>query len=270
MTVKARRAPLPLPGVLVAATTLAGLLAWPFSMARMSGMDMGPGTPLGGALPYAVTWVLMMTAMMLPSAAPLVLSYARVAHHRVSPARAGALTMMCVAGYLGAWLAFGMIAWLVDALARAHAATALRWEAQGRLIVALTLVSVGVYQLTPAKSACLRRCRSPLTAIMRGFSSRPVGVLRLGATNGAWCIGCCAGLMIVLFALGVMSVPWMAVLSAAIAAEKLLLGTRGARILASLLIIGGLTVALWPSLLAPARSGHPAGMAPMMRMTGAG
>jgi predicted metal-binding membrane protein len=168
---------------------------------------------------------------------------------RLTPGRAAVLTALTVAGYLGAWIGFGLLAWLLDDLVRTAFAAPLRWSAGGPFVAGGALAVAGVYQLTPAKHACLRRCRSPLVAILRGFDTRPRAALRLGAVNGAWCIGCCAGLMAVLFALGSMSASWMVLVAAAIAAEKLLRGVRVGRALAACCIVGRAVIALHPSVV---------------------
>jgi predicted metal-binding membrane protein len=110
------------------------------------------------------------------------------------------------------------------------------------------LLAAAVYQLTPAKDACLRRCRGPLDFVMKHWREGPVGALRMGAIHGTWCVGCCWGLMAALFALGVMSVTWMVLVAALIAGEKLLpRPTRVRQATAALLVALAVGVAAWPS-----------------------
>ena len=226
--------------VTLAASLLAlALAAWVVTFERMRGMDAGPGTDLGALGWYLGIWVTMMAAMMLPSAAPTVLMFART--------RGDAQTWAFVTGYLLAWTGYGLVAYAVYRAIRAHAPALLAWDQKGPWIAGAALAAAGVYQLTPLKSACLRHCRSPLHFLLRG---RPgiAGALRMGIEHGGICVGCCAGLMLALFALGVMSLVWMGVVAAAILVEKALpRGDRFARVLALVLIALGAWVAAAPS-----------------------
>jgi len=178
------------------------LVAWVVVVAQTRGTDGGPTTDLGGFGWYVGLWVTMTAAMMLPSAAPAVLLVDRIAL-RATPA--------FVAGYLVAWTAAGLAAF---GLVRVAVATgAGDWRLTGPLLVA-----AGLYQLTPLKHACLRHCRTPMSFLRARGDRSP---LRTGLEHGLFCIGCCAGLMVVLFALGLMSLLWMAVVAALVAAEKL-------------------------------------------------
>jgi predicted metal-binding membrane protein len=191
--------------------------AWWWTARRMSGMDDGPWTSLGGAGWFASLWVVMMAAMMFPSVAPTVALYARMTKKRsLLPGIA------FTAGYLLTWAAGGIAAY---ALARAGGALdggLFSWGRGGRWIAAATLLVAAAYELTPLKDACLGRCRSPLGTLLASWRGGLRGALPMGARNGAWCVGCCWALMASLFALGVMSLVWMAVVSALIAVEKLL------------------------------------------------
>jgi predicted metal-binding membrane protein len=158
-------------------------VAWAVTVDRMRGMDDGPGTELGGLGWYLGVWVTMTTAMMLPSVV------------RVAPA------IQFAAGYLAVWTVCGLAAY---ALFRSGIST----DVAGGLIVA-----AGLYELTPLKQHSLRRCRHPEEA---------GGAFRSGLVHGVDCVGCSAGLMVVLFALGAMSLLWMAVVAASIFAEKVL------------------------------------------------
>src|SRR4029077_20647254 len=100
------------------------------------------------------------------------------------------------------------------------AGVALSWGGDGRWVAADTLVLAAVYELTPLKDVCLGKCRSPLGFLLGSWRAGHRGALRMGAKNGAWCVGCCWALMASLFALGVMSVPWMAFVAGLIAIEK--------------------------------------------------
>lgn len=185
-----------------AAVLVASLFAWAIVVEQTRGMRMGPSADLGGFTWYLGLWVAMTAAMMLPSATPAILLV-----DRLSP-RA---TPSFLAGYLVAWTTYGVAAYV---LARAAVDAGLAdWRATGPLIAA-----AGLYGLTPLRRACLRRCRSPLQFLLRHERSRPLGT---GILHGGYCVGCCAGLMVVLFAVGMMSVFWMVVIAGVIAAEKL-------------------------------------------------
>ena len=217
----------------------AALVAWIVTVQRMRGMDAGPGTALGPLGWYLGIWVTMMAAMMLPSTAPAVLMFAR--------ARRGVQVWAFVFGYLVAWTGYGLAAYAVYRGIRAADPSFLAWEGGGPWIAGGALAVAGLYQLTPLKASCLRHCRSPLHFLLRGRPG-PFGALWMGIEHGGVCIGCCVGLMLALFALGVMSLFWMAVVAAAILIEKVLPGGEAfARLLAVGLIALGIWVAVSPS-----------------------
>lgn len=125
---------------------------------------------------------------------------------------------------------------------------ALSWSHDGRYLAGGVLVAAALYQLTPAKDACLRRCRSPLDFVLEHWHEGQLGALRMGAIHGAWCVGCCWMPMAALFALGLMSITWMIVLAAAIAAEKLLPSPAATnRVIAAALAVLGIAVISSPS-----------------------
>jgi len=224
----------------VTATLLAAALAaWVIAAQQMRGMDAGPGTNLGGLGWYLGIWVTMTAAMMLPSAAPMVLTYARVARD--------ARTWVFVLGYLVAWTAFGLVAYGLYRLVARSSPGWVAWNRQGPFVAGAALALAGLYQLSPLKEACLRHCRGPFRYLVRGWREGRTGALRMGAEHGLFCVGCCWGLMLALFALGVMSLFWAAVVAAAIFAEKVLpRGLALARVLAVALVALGLLVALAP------------------------
>ncbi len=215
------------------------LVAWIVTVQRMRGMDAGPGTDLGGLGWFIGIWVTMTAAMMLPSAAPAVLLFARVSR--------GARTGSFVLGYLVAWTLYGLAAYALYRALRAAAPSSLSWDHGGPLVAGGALVAAGLYQLTPLKRACLRRCRSPLHLILRGPRGE-LGAVWAGMQYGSVCIGCCLGLMLALFALGVMSLFWMAVVGGAILVEKVLpRAERHAAVLAVALVALGVWVAVAPA-----------------------
>ena len=193
--------------------------AWAATVMLAREMGNGPGTMGLALLPFIGLWVVMMAAMMLPSVAPVAVLWTRL----ITGASAGPGRLMrmsaFLAGYLLAWAAVGAVAFAaLTGTGRLLTAspTAAKWLGAGIFVVA------GIYQLTPWKDWCLRRCRSPIGALVYylGFKGRSRD-LRVGLHHGATCAGCCWGLMIVLIAVGVMNVAVMAALAVVIFAEKL-------------------------------------------------
>jgi predicted metal-binding membrane protein len=200
--------------LVLALLALAGL-AWWSTADRMAGMDAGPGTDLGALGWFLGVWVVMMAAMMFPSLAPTVALYARMTRQR------GLDRPLLFAGaYLLVWGAAGLVAYGVFGLGRGALGGALAWDAGGRWVAGGVLALTAVYELTPFKDACLGKCRSPLGFLLGRWRDGRRGAVEMGARHAGWCLGCCAGLMVALFALGVMSLTWMALVAALIALEK--------------------------------------------------
>ncbi len=213
---------------------------WWWAAERMQGMDDGPWSTLGGFGWFLGVWVAMMAAMMFPSIAPTVALYARMTKAR-SPLSPVAFT----AGYLLTWTAAGVAAFVIAIGATGLAGDSLAWDHAGRPLAGTTLIIAAVYELTPLKNACLGKCRSPLGFLLGSWRDGWQGGLRMGAMHGAWCLGCCWALMASLFALGVMSVTWMALVAGLIAVEKTLPWRRWATFgtAASLVVLGVLLLA---------------------------
>ena len=202
---------------LIALLVAVAAVGWWWTAERMRGMDAGPWTALGGFGWFVGVWVVMMGAMMFPSVAPTVALYSRMTEQR-----SRILPLLFTAGYLLAWGAVGVAAY---ALARAGGAIdgdLLMWDGAGRWVAGATLLVAAAYELTPLKDVCLGKCRSPLGFLLGTWREGPRGALQMGAKHGAWCVGCCWALMASLFALGVMSLAWMAFVAALIALEKTL------------------------------------------------
>ncbi len=216
------------------------LVAWWSAVDQMRGMDAGPWTGLGTLGWFLGAWIVMMAAMMLPSVAPTVALYARMTRQR-SPLAPLAFT----AGYLVVWGAAGALAFAVAYAGRHVAGDVLAWDRAGRWVAGVTLLVAAAYELTPLKDVCLGKCRSPLGFLLGAWRDGPLGGLRMGARHGAWCVGCCWALMASLFALGVMSIGWMAFVAALIAAEKILPWRRAATAgtVALLVVLGVLLLA---------------------------
>jgi len=235
--------------LLLAALLALAALGWIVTDDRMDGMVAGPGMDLGGLGFYVTVWVVMMAAMMFPSAAPAVLVYHRMrAPADGKPERAPRdATALFVGGYLAVWTAVGLFAYvLLEALRKIHF-DAIAWDRGGPYLAGAVIVTAAVYELTPWKDLCLTHCRSPLMFLAEHWRSGRAGALRVGAVHGARCVGCCWALMAVLFAVGVMSIGWMAFVAALIAVEKLLPWRRVANLgVAGLLLALGLAVAFFP------------------------
>lgn len=235
-------------------TALAGALlalaatAWVVTDLRMAGMDAGPGTNPGALSFYISTWVVMMAAMMLPAITPTVLAHRdlqreRRAHAPLIDARD---TSLLIAGYLAVWAAAGLLAYALLEAGRSLDGGLFAWDRAGRWAATGVLLAAALYQLTPSKRACLTRCRSRHALLLKGWRHGRGGALRMGIEHGAWCLGCCWALMAALFALGAMSVAWIALISVLIAAERLMPArapsTIGVASLLALIAIGIATV----------------------------
>jgi predicted metal-binding membrane protein len=208
---------------LVLALFVLAALGWWWIVGQMRGMDDGPWTALGTFGWFLAVWVVMMAAMMFPSVAPTVALYARMTKPRLPLAPAAFTT-----GYLLTWAAAGVAAWIIALGASLLAGDVLAWDNAGRTLAGATVIVAAVYELTPLKDVCLGKCRSPLGFLLGSWRDGLVGGLRMGAKNGAWCVGCCWALMASLFALGVMSITWMALVAGLIAIEKTLPWRRAA------------------------------------------
>jgi predicted metal-binding membrane protein len=248
-----RRAP-PLPGLiqlgLIGLLVTLAAVAWALTDDRMSGMDAGPGTDPGALGFFLGVWVVMMAAMMFPSIAPMVLMHVRIQEgrrERGQPVAIGA-TPLFVGGYLISWAAAGLLGYALFQLGAAVSGDAFSWDDGGPYLAGAVIAGAALYQLTPLKDVCLRHCRNPFMFIMQHWRPGRAGALRMGVLHGGWCVGCCWMLMAALFALGVMSLGWMALIAALIAAEKLLPWKALAnRSIAVLLLVLGLAVAFTPS-----------------------
>jgi predicted metal-binding membrane protein len=258
-------------GLLVSLLGLAAV-AWLLTQERMLGMDAGPGTDPGGLGFYVVSWVVMMSAMMFPSIVPMVLTFGFVQRRRRDrgSVERTVSSWVFVGGYLLTWTAFGLLAYGLYVGVRSLSIPELSWRRGGPYLAGGVLLAAAIYQLTPMKDACLRRCRAPLDLVLTQWRDGPLGALRMGAVHGAWCVGCCWGLMAALFALGVMSLTWMVVVAGLISLEKLLPRRELAnRLVALTLLALALGVSLAPrevpGLTVP---GSPAASKAMSRMSG--
>jgi predicted metal-binding membrane protein len=216
---------------------------WSMSMAWMS---MGHQSALAHASMFLVMWAVMMIAMMLPSVMPAVLLHRRLVQSRLDRGeRAAASHLLLLAGYFSIWVAFGAVAY---AIGMSLAAAAMRSVRVSVLVPGATgaaLAAAGVYQLTQWKQLCLRHCRSPLDFFARHEVRRAADSWRFGVHHGAYCAACCWGLMVIQLALGVMSVPLMALVALIILLEKQWRhGEMLARAVGAASLAGGIFLAL--------------------------
>ena len=226
----------------------AGLVIVAATIYLMGGMISGPGAPLGQLGWFIGVWVLMMAAMMLPSLAPMALTFARITGERARKSQAVFVPMwIFILGYFAAWTAYGLAAYAADHAIRLLNPAWLAWDRQGPAVAGIAIALAGVYQLSPFKRVCLTHCRSPLHFFLESWHEGAAGAVRMGFHHGLYCIGCCWGLMLVLFVVGVMSPFWMTVVAALIFSEKVLrIGPRLAPVFGCALIGFGLWIAIAP------------------------
>ncbi len=225
----------------------AAMTTWQFPPPRLT---PAPGVwDAGYWLIMLMMWWVMMVAMMIPSAAPMILLYARVARHgepRGPVEGSLARTSVFAGGYLCCWLAFSMLAvGLQFGLERAGLIDGMMMWSTTRSLTAALLIAAGLYQLSPLKTACLSHCRSPAAFLARHHRPGARGAFRLGLLHGAYCVGCCWVLMLLLFAAGVMNLVWIAGLAVLILIEKLApFGAALRRPLGALLLLAGAAIAV--------------------------
>ena len=248
---------------LIALLVALAAVGWWWTAHEMQGMDGGPWTELGSAGWFLSVWVVMMAAMMLPSVAPTVALYSNLKHTRALGA-----PLLFTSGYLLVWSAVGLGTYLVARIGAELSGDVLAWDRAGRWVAGATLLIAAAYELTPLKDVCLGKCRTPLGFLLGNWREGLSGAVNMGVRHGAWCVGCCWALMASLFALGVMSIVWMAVVAGLIAFEKLIPSRRAATYgTAAVLIVVGALMLFAPDVV-PALSIPGAGpMTPMDEMT---
>ena len=235
--------------ILASLLTMAALcwiwLAWPRPDA---GMDMTPTMGLSLA-PFLMIWIVMMAAMMFPTAAPMILTF-----HRIRARRAGRGAFLAawvfVTAYLLMWTLAGVLAFALARGAEAWAARSALPPATFARLGGAVLIAAGVYQFTPLKHLCLAKCRTPVGFIMASWRPGTAGAFRMGWLHGLYCLGCCWLLFAILFPLGMMNVAAMAAVTVLIFVEKTSRwGRWGASLAAILLIASGAAVVARPALL---------------------
>jgi predicted metal-binding membrane protein len=230
--------------IVAVALGLLVVLAWAYVLwlvadMAMGGMDMtgfrmvpaGIGMMIPASAPWTavefafvfVMWAVMMVGMMAPSAAPMILIYARVGRQAKASGKPLAATGWFAAGYFLAWIGFSLVAALVQWGVERAALLNSQMASASNVLGAIVLIAAGVYQWTPLKDACLIQCQAPLQFLIRhgGFRGDLQGCVSLVFRHGLYCVGCCWVLMALLFVGGVMNVLWIALLALLVLFEKL-------------------------------------------------
>ena len=240
-----------------------GAMGGSMDMGSMSAEDMGStamdmGSPASsldltmgmGAGLYLAMWVAMMTAMMFPAAAPMILLFARMERGKRDRGKPYVPTAVFTGSYLALWAAFGLLAFGLSA-GLERVAEDSTWIVDGwERIGAVVLIGAGLYQLSPLKDRCLTGCRTPLAFLMSAWRPGTRGAVRLGLRHGAYCLGCCWLLFVVLVTLGVMNVAAMLAVTLVVFAEKTMPGgEQVARAVAVGLVVLGAVVLVSPGAL---------------------
>lgn len=209
------------------------------------GPTMGMTAPL-----FVAIWVVMMVAMMFPTAAPMILTFARVHRSKRDRGQAFVPTWVFVGAYLVVWTGFGALAYGLAVAAEASAERSMWLMENAARLGGGVLIIAGLYQLSPLKRSCLAKCRTPMDFIVTSWRDGYRGSFRMGMAHGIYCLGCCWMLFVILFPLGVMNVAVMALITLLIFAEKSLpLGRQAAHAAAVGLSVYGAVVLALPQAL---------------------
>ena len=188
---------------------------------KMGGPDLASWSA-ASLLPLFLMWAVMMIAMMLPSAAPMLLTFAAVARNRRRADRPYVPVSVFAAGYIAIWCVFSVAAALGQWLLHRAALLSPTMASSSAALAGILLLAAGLFQFTALKRSCLTRCRAPLEFIMTRWREGRLGAFAMGVEHGAFCTGCCWALMALLFVLGVMNILWIALLTILVALEKML------------------------------------------------
>ncbi len=236
--------------LVLAALAGATALAWVYLVISAVGMDempmvmpqVKPWTALDFGLMFLM-WVVMMVGMMVPSAAPMILLYAMVSRKQQERGRTFAPTGAFVSGYIVVWTAFSLGATALQWILEQVALLSPMMVSTSPLFGGVLLIGAGIYQWTPLKHACLKRCRSPFDFLMRGWRKGAGGAFVMGVEHGAFCVGCCWVLMGLLFFGGVMNLLCVAAITIFVLIEKMApLGAMTGRVTGIFLVLVGLYV----------------------------
>ncbi|MFQ5913889.1 MAG: DUF2182 domain-containing protein [Nitrospinota bacterium] len=239
--------------VVLAGLVVVTALAWVYLMSLAAGMDdmggvmsamgrLGPWTAVDAVLMF-VMWAVMMIGMMVPSATPVILLYGLVCRRRGVGGRALAPTGAFFAGYVTVWTVFSVVATAMQWGLERAALLSPMMVSTSPLFSGIVLIAAGLYQWTPYKDACLRRCRSPVEFLSTHWRDGALGAFVMGLEHGAYCLGCCWVLMALLFFGGVMNLLWVAAITVFVLVEKVapfgrLVGRAGA----GLLVLSGVAI----------------------------
>jgi len=222
--------------IIAGALGVIALAAWTWMIREARGMSVsgmcecvgmplgntGAGWSTGTLLPLFLMWAGMMVAMMLPSAAPMILTFAAVSRNRRRQERPYVPVTIFVAGYVAIWTAFSVVAAIAQWLLHRQALLSPAMASTSAWLGGFLLLAAGAFQFTPLKHACLTQCRAPFEFIMLHWRDGAGGAFRMGLEHGLFCAGCCWALMGLLFVAGVMNILWIAALSLIVGLEKLL------------------------------------------------
>ena len=238
-----------LPGLALVALAAAGWVYVAYHSSPMGSKESMAMDGTGGGIIFLSGWTAMMVAMMVPATVPLILLYRTIAHNRLGAARAQVGMVALLAGYVALWAATGIPVYAYTLYAEAAGSLA-------AVLPASLLMVGGAYQFTPLKRICHARCSSPLFFLLRNWRPGATGALRLGMVHGVDCLGCCAGLMVGLVALGMMNLVWMLSAAVIIFAEKTIPNSHYIARPLGVVMVGGGALLLVTTLLG--------GMAPGM------
>lgn len=222
--------------IVLAALVAVTAMAWSYVLWLARGMDMSTAEMAAmmttAFKPWSLAdfgfmlgmWMVMMIGMMTPSAAPMILLYARVGRQAFIQGKPFAASGWFAAGYLLAWAGFSLLATLVQWMLERTALLTPMMESTNNSFGGIVLIAIGVYQWSPLKYACLDQCQAPLSFIQRhgGFRQEASASLQLGARHGAYCVGCCWALMALLFVGGIMNILWIAAITMMVLLEKII------------------------------------------------
>jgi predicted metal-binding membrane protein len=213
----------------------------------------GLATPAHGVLLIALMWGAMTLAMMLPTAGPMILTYAEIAGTAAKKGERIVSPLVLAAGYLVMWLGYVVAATVAQVLFTRLALMDTGMTSASVLFSGAIFIGAGVYQFTPLKHACLNQCQRPFPFFFANWQTTAKGVFRLGVQQGLYCLGCCWAMMLVMFAVGVMNVVWMAGLGIVMTIEKIGSGRRFSHAVGVVLIVAGLAFVIaafaahWPA-----------------------
>jgi len=235
--------------LLILAAASWALLIWQSTAMNSQAMGMGLTMGMSTGLFIAI-WVVMMIAMMFPTAAPMILMFTTVYAGKRQKSQAFVPTWVFVSAYLLIWTLFGLVAYPLALFAERLAGQSMWLMTNAPRIGGVLLVVAGLYQLSPLKHLCLAKCRTPLQFILSSWRDGYSGAFRMGFVHGAYCLGCCWFLFVLLFPLGIMNIAVMALLTALIYAEKSFpLGRQISQIAGVALIVYGVIVISVPAAL---------------------